>query len=220
MSASLGARVLCILDIFLDDGLLLVSFFNLFICLTDHFLLPRVYFMIFYENTSSLKICLYLFHVVASVKSDSHSSMARIYSSKIILIEICLNYMSCASQFLQSYGINTLGDVTKVNIQNLWSVFNGFFLTSCMTIDISAIKHIQIGRQELLFRFFRDVGYSLGLGSRSSYSLRSHLGRFVVDWISHVWLIFDLPVELALSHVGGRIPVIIQSRSKKILFVI
>ena len=100
--------------------------------------------MILYLNTSLLEISLYLFHIVTSIESYCHSSMARVNTSKVVLIEISINHMSGASQFLQSYGINTLGDVTKINIQDLWSIFNGFLLASCMAIDISTIEHIQI----------------------------------------------------------------------------
>lgn len=131
--------------------------------------------MILYLNTSLLKISLYLFHIVASIESYGHSSMARVNTSKVVLIEISINHMSCTSQFLQSYGINTLGNVTKINIQDLWSVFNGFFLADNLAIDIPTIKHIQIGGQEVLLSSFGGVRYSRSLGPCCSNSLRSHL---------------------------------------------
>lgn len=94
-----------------------------------------------------------------------------------------------------------------------------FFLSCCMAILISATKHIQIRRQEFLFGSPGHVSNSRSLGSRSSDSLRSHLSRFVVDRISYIWRIFDLPVVFCLSHIGGRIPMVIHSGPKEILFV-
>lgn len=175
--------------------------------------------MILYLNTSLLKISLYLFHIVASIESYCHSSMARVNTSKVVLIEISINNMSGASQFLQSYGINTLGDVTKINIQDLWSVFNGFLLASCMAIDISTIEHIQIGGQEVLLSSFGGMRHSRSLGPSCSNSLWSHLSWLIVDGVSRIRLIFDLPVEFCLSDIGGREAMTIQSGPKEILFV-